>query len=119
MPTIFFLEDDPDILFILTTWFARHQFTVFGFDLANELLLTLDNVVPDIMMINIKLTGSEPGTVVCRDLKLRHRYPNKIVLTSAGVFAKEVIKEALADDFIAKPFDLDDVLNKIKQHLKL
>jgi len=39
-------------------------------------------------------------------------------MLSAHPSARETTKQAGADDFVAKPFEIDLLLNKVAQHLK-
>ena len=75
---------------------------------------------PDLILLDLmlpKLSGFE----VCKLLKTDNdtwRIPVIIMSTLSDPESKERAKEAGADYFIPKPYDLADTLNEIKKHLK-
>ena len=73
--------------------------------------------LPDLILLDVQLSG-EDGRAICRRLRandLTKRIP--IILYSAVDVGNQVRKEGYADDFIAKPFSLDTLINKVQQHL--
>ena len=73
--------------------------------------------LPDLILLDIQLSG-EDGRAICRQLRandLTKRIP--IILSSAIDVGSQVRKEGCADDFLAKPFSLDTLIDKVQQHL--
>jgi CheY-like chemotaxis protein len=73
--------------------------------------------LPDLLLLDIWMSGWN-GRDIC--LALRSNEATRhlpIILISANKDTKKMADEAGADDFIAKPFDLDDLLYKIEQYL--
>jgi DNA-binding response OmpR family regulator len=63
------------------------------------------------------MSGSD-GRDICRELK--HRLDTRaipIIMISASRDIERSAYEAGADDFLAKPFEIDDLLGKIKRLL--
>ena len=72
---------------------------------------------PDLILLDILLSG-EDGRVICKQLKSRkqtERIP--VILISAHLNAANTIRDCGADDFLAKPFHLDELVNIIEKHL--
>ena len=75
---------------------------------------------PDLILLDLmlpKLSGFE----VCKLLKTDDatwRIPVIVMSTLADAESQDRAKEAGADFFIPKPYDLTDTLNEIKKHLK-
>ena len=65
---------------------------------------------PDLLFLDIRLSGSD-GRTICRQLKSQeatHRLP--IIMLSAHKDTQQIAREAGADDFLAKPFEMADLL---------
>jgi DNA-binding response OmpR family regulator len=72
---------------------------------------------PDLLLLDIHLSGQD-GREICKQLKGDERTKHiPILIFSANKDTKKFAQEAGADDFIAKPFDLDDLLDKVEQYL--
>jgi DNA-binding response OmpR family regulator len=73
--------------------------------------------LPDLLLLDIWLPGWN-GRDICIVLKSQEATRHiPIILISANKDTKKVAIEAGADDFIAKPFDLDDLLDKIEEYV--
>lgn len=72
---------------------------------------------PDIILLDIKI-AEQDGTEICYNLKHDTSTSNiPIIMFSASPNMEEQAYQAGADDFIAKPFEIKDLLTKI-EHLK-
>jgi DNA-binding response OmpR family regulator len=66
--------------------------------------------LPDLLFLDIRLSGTD-GRTICRQLKSQeatHRLP--IIMLSALKDTRQLAREAGADDFLAKPFEMADLL---------
>lgn len=112
---IFIVDDDPDIGSMIRMMLEYKGFQVELTDkgaLADELIKT---TTPDLVIMDMLLSGVN-GTDICRTLKndeTRSQIP--IVMISAHPNAREYCIGAGADAFIAKPFDMEDILKKINE----
>jgi CheY-like chemotaxis protein len=69
--------------------------------------------VPDLLLLDIWMSGLD-GRDICRHLKSRDRTRNlPIIICSANRDTENIAKEAGADGFLTKPFELDDLLGKV------
>ena len=75
---------------------------------------------PDLVLLDIMMPGID-GYEVCRRLRKSSRPWVKIIMVSAKIQPADRVTgyEAGADDYLGKPFDPDEMLAKIKVHLKL
>ena len=77
----------------------------------------LSNELPDLILMDIKMSGKD-GRVICRELKSKSRTKNiPIILLSASHQLHDSALEAGADDFMAKPFSMNELLEKINNLL--
>ena len=113
---ILIADDDPAILEVLT---------LFREDVGYEVETTHDGHTlqafehghPDLLLLDIWMSGWN-GRDLCRFLKSQEETRHlPILLVSANRDMERIAREAGADDFIAKPFDLDKLLEKIERLL--
>ena len=110
---IMVLDDDPDICSMLKMVLDYHGYGALdadGEEKANKILAE-NNV--DLIIMDMLLSGAD-GTDICRHLKqdeLTASIP--ILMFSAHPNAQKICLEAGADDFIAKPFEMNELIDKI------
>ncbi len=69
--------------------------------------------VPDLLLLDLWMSGLD-GRDICKYLKSRDRTRNMpIIICSANRDTAAIAREAGADDFLTKPFDIDDLLEKV------
>jgi len=62
--------------------------------------------------------GDADGRTLCYNLKFQPAYENiPVILYSAGYVPLSTIEHSKADEFIIKPFDIKQLLGKIKKLL--
>ncbi|HEV2580109.1 MAG TPA: response regulator transcription factor [Ktedonobacteraceae bacterium] len=114
-PKILVVDDDPDILDFLQDLLNLENYTVVITEQAEYLEQLHDGGLPDLILIDILLSGKD-GREIIRHLKSqeRNRYV-PVIMFSAHPSAETTALEAGADDFLAKPFEMDELLAKIKK----
>ena len=111
MRNLFILDDDTDHLFVLKVWFTQNQYKVSTFTHSTALFSAIKQVIPDMILLDVLISEVKNGTSVCSELKQQFRYPNKVYLFSATPVQRADLISCGADGFIAKPFELDNVLD--------
>ena len=116
--TLLIIEDDPDILNILELIFLEEGYRVIISENGNE-TYDLSAILPDLILLDIQLTsGGREGADICLRLKsqdITRHIP--IILLSAELDIRALWVECGADDYVRKPFDVDDLSNKVKNLL--
>ncbi len=112
---ILVLDDDPDIAVMLKMMLEYKGFQVIiatRAEQANDFFLS-HNI--QLIIMDMLLSGTN-GIDVCHALK-QDKVTGKIpvMMISAHPNAKEICLEAGANDFISKPFDMQDMLGKINR----
>jgi len=111
------IEDDEAIRDVIEYILQESEFDVNVAANAREFKINLFNTLPDLILMDVKLPDGD-GIQLCRQLKqsldTRHI---PVIIMSAHAPAAESSKTAFADDFIAKPFDLNDLLKRIEAQL--
>jgi DNA-binding response OmpR family regulator len=111
--SILVLDDDPDIGTMIKMMLEYKGYMVTVSDRADMAQQALNNGGVDLIIMDMLLSGVN-GTDLCVDLKKNpstSRIP--VIMISAHPNAKEICLEAGADEFISKPFDMNDILSKI------
>jgi DNA-binding response OmpR family regulator len=72
---------------------------------------------PDLLLLDVWLSGQD-GRDICKYLKAEKETKNlPIIMLSASNEIRNSTIQAGADDFLEKPFDMDELIGKIEKHL--
>ena len=88
---------------------------------GEEALLKAAEFKPDLILLDVIMPGMS-GHDVCQRLRSEPYMANtKIIMVSAKIMLSERLKgyRAGADDYITKPFEVDELLAKVKVYLRL
>lgn len=114
---ILVVEDDPDLGTMIKLMLEYKGYAVTVAQKAAHAEEILCNSTIDLVMMDMLLPGVN-GITVCTQLKQNsHTSHIPIMMMSAHPNAKEICLRAGADDFICKPFDMQDMLSKTNQLL--
>ena len=72
---------------------------------------------PDVMLLDFKLPDIN-GTAVCRTIRSNPNYEHMRIIAISGVADPDEVEElrgAGADEFIRKPFDINEVIKRITE----
>lgn len=120
-PRILVVDDEPDLVAVLRMGLSLEGFEVIEAADGAEGLKRAREDKPDLMLLDLMLPKMD-GYQVCRSLKFDPRYKNlPILILSArpGDQDRRLALEMGADDFIHKPYDLKDLVTRIRAKLKL
>jgi CheY-like chemotaxis protein len=111
---ILIIDDNEDILMMLGTMLKMKGYQVTKKDSAHDLVDFLSVTKPDIIMMDMLLSGSD-GREVCKELKSHHDLAAiPLIMISAHPSARRECQEAGADHFLEKPFEMKDVFEAIE-----
>ena len=114
---ILVVDDEPDILEFLQELLEQEGYAVAITDKAEYVEKLHDGGLPDLILIDVLLSGKD-GREIVKHLKSQEETRHvAVIMFSAHPNAKETARAAGADDFVAKPFEMDDILAKIAIHL--
>jgi DNA-binding response OmpR family regulator len=113
---ILIADDDPGIQEIFTLIFERAGFTV-DMKMNGEDLVKNKFFLPDIFLIDKQLSGYD-GLEICRQLKSRKQTEHiPVIMVSAAPDIAVLSKEAGADDYIEKPFEIKELLALVNRYV--
>ncbi|ANF50349.1 hypothetical protein A0O34_07395 [Chryseobacterium glaciei] len=110
------IQDNVDILDIMD-----HVLTEEGYDvtpsLTTEPIDNIDQIEPDVVIVDDNIKGKKKGSEVIEDLKSDSETEDvSAVLTSTSPDVPKKAKECKADDYIEKPFDIDQMIEVVKKN---
>ncbi len=108
------VEDEQAILKILGIKLRVSGYSVITAHDGEEGLQLLDSARPDVLLLDIILPGMD-GLEVLEELRSRSRLP-VIVFSARPENAQEALRLG-ADNFLAKPFDVDELVKTIDEAL--
>lgn len=107
--TIIIIEDDPDILDMMTYILKDEGYDVIG-SMDCSPLANLQTCKPDLILLDNRLPDVSGGDA-CRKLKEDAATKHiPVVLISANQHIEQLAGESLADSYVSKPFDLEELL---------
>ena len=115
--TICLVDDDREILDLLSGYLKKHGFEVSCAENGDALMDILRRDRPDLIVLDVMLPGQD-GFMVCREVRKQWRIPI-IFLSALGESTDRVVGLELgADDYIAKPFEPRELLARIRSVLR-
>lgn len=114
---ILIVDDEPDMRDTLKDYLGMHGYEVTEADSGEAMRAALAEAVPDLVMLDIGLPG-EDGLTLARYLREHHDLAI-IMVTGAGEVVDRIVGlEVGADDYVAKPVDLRELLARVKSVLR-
>ena len=113
---ILVVDDDVDILLMLTILLKEAGYEVEGTLNGIETLVRTGRFQPDLIIMDIFLAGTN-GKDICKKLKLSETTKHIPVILISSDNQPDAIIDYGADEFIAKPFNLMLLLTKVRKYL--
>jgi DNA-binding response OmpR family regulator len=114
---ILVVDDEPDILEFLQEILEDEGYTVTTTDKGEYAENLHNGGLPQLILLDMLLSGKD-GREIARHLKKHDETKHiPVIMFSAHPSAEEAARLAGADDFLAKPFEIDELLAKITQYI--
>ena len=111
------VDDDAEVRRLLSDYLGGQGFQVEGCADSQALRQTLANALPDLVVLDVGLPG-EDGLSVARFLREHHDLPVIMISGSGTPLDRIVGLEVGADDYLAKPFELRELLARVRSVLR-
>ena len=106
-------DDDPGIVDAIEMLLEFEGYQVSS-TIDGSTVLDMKHELPDLLLLDIWMSG-EDGRDICKKLKQEDATKDiPVIMISASKDIKESAMAAGADDFLAKPFEMNELLSKIK-----
>mgnify|MGYP001202616718 CR=1 FL=1 len=118
------VDDDPDLVEAVSMKLENENYRVARAYDGNEAWEQIKAERPALIVLDVMMPEKD-GYAVCREIKSDPEYKDisVVLLTAVGEAVPSTKythmdgKTALADDFIAKPIDMDELMEIIEQNL--
>lgn len=111
---ILLIEDDLSLAQGLIRSLRHDRFTVNHLSLGRQAINSIKTTAPDIVILDLGLPDMD-GTAVLAEIRKVNATLPILVLTARGSINDRVIGlDAGADDYLAKPFDIDELLARLR-----
>lgn len=120
MALIYIVEDDESIREIESIALKNSNYIVSAFENAKEFYKKLDELVPDLILLDVMLPD-ESGYDIVRKLRKRPATQDiPIIMVTAKTTEMDMIKglDGGADDYIKKPFSIMELITRVKALLR-
>ena len=110
---ILLVDDDPNIRQLVNLYLEKEGFEVSMADRGDTALKQFQAAPPDLMLLDVMLPGMD-GWQVLREARKVSNIPIIMLTAKDETFDKVLGLELGADDYIAKPFDMKELVARIK-----
>ncbi|MCX7319859.1 MAG: response regulator [Hyphomicrobiales bacterium] len=116
-PHIIVVDDEAPAREMVGDYLKMHGFTVTLCDGGKSLRGEIDSKVPDLVVLDLNMP-EEDGLSIIRDLKSRTNVPVIMLTATASPIDRVVGLELGADDYVAKPCELRELMARIRSVLR-
>lgn len=114
MHKILVVDDDQSILDSMEIILNLQGYEVESTTKGEETFSKIESFKPDLILMDIYLSGMD-GREICKQIKENDALKNiPVIIFSAHKSMKDVFRESGANDFIGKPFNMDELYEKVK-----
>jgi two-component system phosphate regulon response regulator PhoB/two-component system alkaline phosphatase synthesis response regulator PhoP len=114
------LDDEPDILDLVSLHLKKAGFRIEGFLDAENFFQFMDSKIPDLIILDLMLPDAD-GFEICKYLKKKDEFTSIpiVMLTAKGEEMDKVLGLELgADDYVTKPFSPKELVARVKAVLR-
>jgi len=116
-PHIIIVDDEAPAREMVGDYLKMHGFAVTLCDGGKSLRGALESNVPDLVVLDLNMP-EEDGLSIIRDLKSRTNVPVIMLTATASPIDRVVGLELGADDYVAKPCELRELMARIRSVLR-
>ena len=114
---ILVVDDEIEIVRALQRSLAAHGFDVFTANSGEEALEAISHYRPDLMVLDLGLPGIS-GLEIARKVRAESNLPIIVLSVKDTERDKVLALDLGADDYVSKPFGMDEVLARIRVALR-
>ena len=110
---IMVVDDDPNIRELVRLYLEKEGFEIVTAERGDEAVKLFRASPPNLMLLDVMLPGMD-GWQVCREVRKISNIPIIMLTAKDETFDKVLGLELGADDYIVKPFDMKELVARIK-----
>ena len=110
---VLIIDDDKNTCSVLKTALEKDGNTVIFAHDGENAMITFRAVKTDFILLDVAVPGSD-GWQLCKEIRKKSSVPLIIITSRSDTFDKVLGLELGADDYITKPFEIKEVMARIK-----
>ncbi len=115
---IWIIDDDPGILEVIDIILKEEGYSTKAICNGSTVFEELRKETPRLILLDVLMSGID-GREISRDLKKDKRTRDiPVIIMTADMQIEEKAKEAQADGYLQKPFNIDEILTVLTSHLR-
>jgi len=119
---VLIVDDDPEIIELLVDVLSRDgRFEVKTASSGYDAGMLTQQLHPDLILLDYMLPDVN-GNIVCQTIRKNPEFENVKIIIISGVIKQDEIEQLLksgAEEFIRKPFDITELINKMAAVLQM
>ena len=113
---ILIVDDDANIAELISLYLMKECYETMIVGDGEEALKRFPDFKPNLVLLDLMLPGMD-GYQVCRELRTSSQVPIIMLSAKGEIFDKVLGLDEGADDYIAKPFGMMELMARIRQAL--
>ncbi|HMU70354.1 MAG TPA: response regulator [Chitinophagales bacterium] len=114
MPKILIVDDDEKVTLLLSRYLSSVGYQVVAINQSSKAIQTANTVLPDLFILDIMMPHPD-GFTLCRMLRADPKFAGTpILIITALDNSNSKATTFGANDYLAKPFNLDELSSKVE-----
>jgi len=114
---ILVVDDEPQIRRVLRSTLSFRGYTISEAQTGEEALELIHKIKPDLVLLDVNLPGMS-GVETCREIRRSSDAPIIMLTVRNAERDKVVALDAGADDYVTKPFGIEELLARVRASLR-
>src|ERR1700739_2734524 len=115
--TILVVDDEPQIRGVLRSTLSFRGYTISEVSNGEEAIELASKLKPDLILLDVNLPGMS-GIETCREIRRSTDSPIIMLTVRSAERDKVIALDAGADDYVTKPFGIEELLARIRASLR-
>jgi len=116
-PNILVVDDEPQITRVLKTTLASHGYSIRTAHDGDEAVQLMKDWPPDLVITDLRMPNMD-GLSLCRHVRAKSAVPIIVLSVRGEERTKVEALDAGADDYVTKPFSVDELLARVRAALR-
>jgi len=116
-PNILVVDDEPQITRVLKTTLASHGYSIRTAHDGDEAVQLMKDWPPDLVITDLRMPNMD-GLALCRHVRAKSEVPIIVLSVRGEERSKVEALDAGADDYVTKPFSVDELLARVRAALR-
>jgi len=114
---VLIVEDDQSIREIMSIVLEGAGYYVYALGSGRDVIHTVHSFKPDVILMDVML-GDVDGRDICQQLKATQetKHMPVILVSATHDFHTRLEKNCGADDYVSKPFDINDLIHCVQKY---